>query len=186
MMDCCNFFQNLLLVRVLKCFNLPSSPPPCRGNGKESIQKKWTCLEMVLWSNSHMCCLEICSSFHRSATAARSTHKHFTDTQAVQSSRVRLESFIACPFTCLLQQNILSPVAASVKRSFTRLPQLFTCVYFRKTLLHVCVQQNTIQHNQRSKKLLSFHSRLYSHNTEYIEPTKHHGLVTLQNMDASA
>ena len=42
----------------------------------------------VLWSNSHLCCLEISSSVHRSAVAARSTHKHFTDTPAVQFSRI--------------------------------------------------------------------------------------------------
>ena len=44
----------------------------------------------VLWSNSHLCCLEISSSVHRSAAAARSTHKHFMDTPAVQFSRVRI------------------------------------------------------------------------------------------------
>ena len=44
----------------------------------------------VLWSNSHLCCLEIGSSVHRSAAAARSTHKHFMDTPAVQFSRVRI------------------------------------------------------------------------------------------------
>jgi hypothetical protein len=32
-------------------------------------------------------CLEICSSAHRSAAAARSTRKHFTDTPAAQFSR---------------------------------------------------------------------------------------------------
>jgi hypothetical protein len=30
---------------VLKCFNLPSSPPPTRGSRKERILGKWTCLE---------------------------------------------------------------------------------------------------------------------------------------------
>ena len=44
----------------------------------------------VLWSNSHLCCLEISSSVHRSAVAARSTHKHFMDTPAVQFGRVRI------------------------------------------------------------------------------------------------
>jgi hypothetical protein len=33
-----NFFQSLLLMVVFKCFNLPSSPPPIRGSGKESMQ----------------------------------------------------------------------------------------------------------------------------------------------------
>ena len=30
---------------VLKCFNLPCSPPPTRGRGKERIQGKGKCLE---------------------------------------------------------------------------------------------------------------------------------------------
>jgi hypothetical protein len=60
-----------------KCFNLPSSPPPTRGSGKERIWGKWTCLEMVLWSKSHLCCQEISSPIHRSASAAQSTRKSF-------------------------------------------------------------------------------------------------------------
>jgi hypothetical protein len=44
----------------------------------------------VLWSNSHLCSLEISSSVHRLASAAWSTGKHFTDTPAVQFSRVRI------------------------------------------------------------------------------------------------
>jgi hypothetical protein len=35
---------------------------------------------------------------------------------------VSKESFIVCPFTCLLEQNILSPVSASAKCSFMCLP----------------------------------------------------------------
>jgi hypothetical protein len=42
----------------------------------------------VLWSNSHLYCLEISSSGHRSTGAARFTFKHFTDTPAIQFSRV--------------------------------------------------------------------------------------------------
>jgi hypothetical protein len=35
---CCKFnFLNLLLMMVLKCFNLPFSPPSTRGSGKERI-----------------------------------------------------------------------------------------------------------------------------------------------------
>ena len=30
-------FQNLFLIWVLKCFNLPSSPPPTRGSEKERL-----------------------------------------------------------------------------------------------------------------------------------------------------
>ena len=86
----CNFetikhlFQNLFLMMVLKCFNLPSSPPLTRGSRKERIPGKGTCVERVLWSNSHLCCLEISSSIHRSAAAAQSTSKQFTDTPAIQ------------------------------------------------------------------------------------------------------
>ena len=45
---------------------------------------------MVLWSNSHLYCLKIGSSLHRSAAAAPSTHKHFMDAPAVQFSGVRI------------------------------------------------------------------------------------------------
>ena len=64
-------FRNLLLIWVLKCFNLSSSPPPTRGNGKEKLLGymggggEWTCLEIVLWSKSHLCCQKISSSIHR-------------------------------------------------------------------------------------------------------------------------
>jgi hypothetical protein len=44
---------------------------------------------------------------------------------------VSKESLITCSFTCLFQQNILSPVSALAKHPFT-------CVHFRKTLLHMC------------------------------------------------
>jgi hypothetical protein len=40
-----NFFQNPFLMMVLKCFNLPFSPPPSGVSGKERIRGKWTCLE---------------------------------------------------------------------------------------------------------------------------------------------
>jgi hypothetical protein len=49
-----NFFQSLLLMMVLRCFNLPSIPPPTRGRKKESKVEKWTCLEIVLWNKSHL------------------------------------------------------------------------------------------------------------------------------------
>jgi hypothetical protein len=39
------FFQTLFSMMILKHFNLPYSPPPTRGSGKERIQEKWTCLE---------------------------------------------------------------------------------------------------------------------------------------------
>ena len=47
------------------------------------IRGKWTCLEIVLWSKSHLCCQEILCS-QESAVAARSTHKHITNIPRVQ------------------------------------------------------------------------------------------------------
>jgi hypothetical protein len=41
-----------ILVRDLKCFNLPSSPPPTKGSGKEMLigpREMWTCLDLVPW-----------------------------------------------------------------------------------------------------------------------------------------
>jgi hypothetical protein len=66
----CNFFQILLLMMVLKCFNIPCSPPPTRGSGEERLWEKWDLFTKVLWSNSCLCCLEIGSSVHKSAAAA--------------------------------------------------------------------------------------------------------------------
>lgn len=51
----------------------------------------------VLWSNSCLCCLETGSSVHRSAVAAWSTGKHFTDKPAVQFDRVRIATAVIRP-----------------------------------------------------------------------------------------
>jgi hypothetical protein len=68
-------FQNVFLMMVLKCFNLPSSLLPTRGNGKE----RTLCVcggggmdlfRNVLRSKSHLCCQEMSSAVHRSARAA--------------------------------------------------------------------------------------------------------------------
>jgi hypothetical protein len=89
-------FQSLLLMMVVKGINPPSSPLPTRGNGKERIQGKSTCLEMVLWSRSHLHCQEISNTVHRSAAAeAQSTLKHFTDPPAVHFSNVRIAAVAA-------------------------------------------------------------------------------------------
>lgn len=88
-----NFFQSLLLMMVLKHFNLPSCPSPTIGSGNERILGKQTCLEMVLWSKSHLCCQEI--SVHRLAAAALSTRKHFTDIPAIQFSSIRISAAVA-------------------------------------------------------------------------------------------
>lgn len=44
----------------------------------------------VIWSNSHLYCLETGSSILRSTAAAWSTHKYFKDISAVQLGRVRI------------------------------------------------------------------------------------------------
>jgi hypothetical protein len=92
------FLQTLLLMMVPKPSSLLSSPPPSRGSGKERTWGKWTCLEMVLWSKFHPRCQRISSSVHRSAVAARSTCKHFTDTPAaVQFSSIGIAAVVAWP-----------------------------------------------------------------------------------------
>jgi hypothetical protein len=73
-------FLKPILMMVLKCFNLPPSPPSTRGSGKERIWGKWSCLEMVLGANP-ICVFR--KSFHRSEAAGQPPHKHFTDTPAV-------------------------------------------------------------------------------------------------------
>jgi hypothetical protein len=60
-----DFFQNLLLIRVLQCFNHLSSSPPTSDGGKERLieqRRMWTCLEIVLWSKHSLHCQEISSS----------------------------------------------------------------------------------------------------------------------------
>jgi hypothetical protein len=45
------YFSKLILIRVLRCFNLPSSPPATRSSRKEDLieqRRMWTCLEIVL------------------------------------------------------------------------------------------------------------------------------------------
>ena len=76
---------------VLKYFNLPCGQSPQETLEKKEYGGKWTCLEIVLWRNSHLGCLELNSSVHRSSiAAARSPLKHFIDTPAVQFGRIRL------------------------------------------------------------------------------------------------
>ena len=97
---------------ILKHFNLPSSLPPTRGSGKERTWSKWTCLEMVLWSKFHLHCQKIISLVHRSAVTAQSTHKHFTDTPAVQFSSSGLATAVAKPS----RNNQISAELAQVSR----------------------------------------------------------------------
>jgi hypothetical protein len=52
---------------VLKSFNSPSSSPLTRGSGKEKLigqRKSWAYLEIVLWSESNLCCQDISSSIY--------------------------------------------------------------------------------------------------------------------------
>jgi hypothetical protein len=66
------FFSKPALIRVLKCFNLPSSPPPTRGSGKERLigqRGMWACLDIVLSGDFNLHCQDISS--HESATVAQ-------------------------------------------------------------------------------------------------------------------
>ena len=74
------YFSKPTLISVLKCFNLPSSPPPTRGHGKERLmgqRKMCTHLEIVLWGRfqSSLSGYHQFTS-HKSAAVAWSTHKH--------------------------------------------------------------------------------------------------------------
>ena len=71
---------------VLKCFNLPCSPQPTRSSGRKRICGKWTCLERMFGATA--ICVVGKLTVHRSAAAAQSICKHFTDIPAVQFSRV--------------------------------------------------------------------------------------------------
>lgn len=64
---CLDFFKPTL-IRVLKYFNLPASPPRPRGSGKERLigqREMWTCLEIVLRSDSSLRYQDSSSSGHR-------------------------------------------------------------------------------------------------------------------------
>jgi hypothetical protein len=69
----------------------------------EAVAKKQTCLKMVLWCSSHLCCRKISSSVHRLAVAAQSTHKYFTEAPAVQFSRVRIANMNQHPWHYLAE-----------------------------------------------------------------------------------
>jgi hypothetical protein len=71
-----NFFQNLFLMMVLKCFSLPCNSPPTRGSGKERIWRggEVDLYRKVIWCNSRLCCLEISSSVHRLAGSGSLIH----------------------------------------------------------------------------------------------------------------
>ena len=68
-------FSKLTLIRVLKLFNLPSIPPPTRGNGKGRLLGhggKWTCLEIVLWGDSNLHCQDTSNSVYQQTTKQES------------------------------------------------------------------------------------------------------------------
>jgi hypothetical protein len=57
----------------------------------------------VLWSNSHLGCLEIGSSNLRTTAAAWSTHKHFKDISAVQLGRLGITNTNQQQWHCLAE-----------------------------------------------------------------------------------
>ena len=83
---------------VLKCFNLPCSPPPTRGSGKERIQGRCTCLETVFGATPTYVVWKSGSSFCRlGGSCSLIYHKHFMDTKAVQTGRVGLATVVMWP-----------------------------------------------------------------------------------------
>jgi len=74
---------------VLKCFNLPVCPLPARGSGKERIWEGKGGWVVDLFRHARLCCLEICSSVHRSQQWQLDLLENtFTDSPAVQFGRV--------------------------------------------------------------------------------------------------
>ena len=74
---------------VLKCFSLPSRPPPTRGSEKERIWGKWACLGIGFFGANSVCAVrKSVVGLTGYETAAQSTYKHFTNLQAVQFCRV--------------------------------------------------------------------------------------------------
>ena len=81
--------------------------------------------------------------------------------KAVQYMHVVSEESIMCPFTCLLQQNILSPVSASVKCSFMFCPSKAPSnkTTFQRTLkfpLYTSPQQGILRVNSFLWSSVSF------------------------------
>ena len=58
--------------------------------GKVDLFRNCLFVCLFVLSNSHLCCLEIDCSVHRSTVAARSTPRHHTDTPAVQFSNAKI------------------------------------------------------------------------------------------------
>ena len=86
-------------------------------------------LRKVLWSNSCLCCLEISSSIYRVAGSRSSIHKlYFTDTPAVQFSRVRIANTSVALPNRVSQASASTPVSRrdqgqqELKEKFLALP----------------------------------------------------------------
>ena len=83
---------------VPTCFNLPCSPPPTRGSGKERIQGRCTCLETVFGATPTYVVWKSGSSFCRlGGSCSLIYHKHVMDTRAVQTGRVGLATVVMWP-----------------------------------------------------------------------------------------
>jgi hypothetical protein len=147
---------------VLKHFNLPDNTPPTRGSGKERIIGEVDLFRKVLWSNSRLCCLEIRSPVHRSATAAPSTHKHFTNAPAVQFGRVGLATAVTRP-------SRDSQASASVqvsRRDQGGIPEkVLVCASLSEQISEderlTCIAQLALKASQAQPPSLSVESFLY-------------------------
>ena len=60
-------------ISILKYFNLPSSPSPTRGSGKERLggqRKMWISLDIVLWGESNLCGQDNSSSVYMTSSGS--------------------------------------------------------------------------------------------------------------------
>jgi hypothetical protein len=96
-------------MKVLKYLNLPSSERTDKGAG-------WTCLEIVIWSKSHLCCQEISSSAHRPAAATQSISKHLMGMLVVQGNRFRIAAVVSQPSRDSQASAIMTESLAGVSR----------------------------------------------------------------------
>jgi hypothetical protein len=92
----CNFNFLNLIKSHLKCFNLPSSPPHTRGSGKGRIWGKWTGLERFFGATP-ICVVWKSAVQFTGQQQQLDPLAYFTDTSAVQFSRVGLATAVTQP-----------------------------------------------------------------------------------------
>jgi len=151
--------QNLLLIRVLKCFNVPSSPPPTRGNGKEKLieqRRLWTSLEISLWSKSNLHCQGISSSVH---THQQQHHNPFINTIH--------ESSIAGWSRKKLQGSANRPESVEAE-SFQNITRSFCCTSLYEIITNNDQQRSLRYTNTMEQSPLTIGQYLYPFQTSCV------------------